>query len=245
MNSHSPKSKRALVLSAGGMYGAYQAGVWDVLQRSFSPDLVVGASIGSINGYMIACGCSAADLIERWQSLDDWRGLRWRQTFQSWIQEMCRTTPKRAYALVATETRTCRPRLFESPDVTWQHIAASCAIPVFLPAQQIGGVFYSDGGILDPAPVWAALELGATEIVSVNLLKHRPLPIRAAVRVLSAYAGYRAPEPKGVTVTEINPSARLGPVIDSVIWSRANADRWIDLGRTDAERLLRYTGVFL
>jgi predicted acylesterase/phospholipase RssA len=220
------------------MYGAYQAGVWDVLHRSFSPDLVVGASVGSLNGYLIACGHSPAELIKRWQSLDDVRKLRWRPVLQGWIQEMCRATPQCGYALVATETRTCRPRLFQWPDLTWRHIAASCAIPIVLPAQRIEGIRYSDGGILDPLPLWAAVELGATEIVSVNVLKHRPPFIRAAVRVLSAYAGYRPPKVGALEVLEITPSARLGPVLDSVYWSRANADRWIDLGRRDAERCL-------
>ena len=40
----------ALVLSAGGMYGAYQAGAWRVLAERFQPDLIVGASIGAVNG---------------------------------------------------------------------------------------------------------------------------------------------------------------------------------------------------
>jgi NTE family protein len=222
------------------MYGAYQAGVWDVLHKSFSPDLVVGASIGSLNGYLIACGCSSAELVQRWQSLNDFKKLRWRSTLESWIKEMCRVTPQCGYALVATETRTCRPRLFQWPDVTWRHIAASCAIPVVLPAQRIEGVHYSDGGILDPLPLWAALELGATEIVTVNLLKHRPLPIRAAARVLGAYSGYRRPEASGVRMTEIYPSGRLGPIIDSVYWTRENADRWIDMGRRDTERSLTH-----
>ena len=39
----------ALVLSAGGMYGAYQAGAWKAIADIFQPDLVVGASIGAIN----------------------------------------------------------------------------------------------------------------------------------------------------------------------------------------------------
>jgi predicted acylesterase/phospholipase RssA len=42
--------KRALVLSGGGMFGAWQAGAWSVLARHFQPDLVVGASAGSLNG---------------------------------------------------------------------------------------------------------------------------------------------------------------------------------------------------
>lgn len=43
---------RALVLSGGGGRGAYQAGVWAWLeQHDWKPNLVVGSSVGTINGY--------------------------------------------------------------------------------------------------------------------------------------------------------------------------------------------------
>src|SRR5579884_4471337 len=62
--------KTALVLSAGGMFGAYQAGAWEVLSDVLKPDLIVGASIGAINGWAIAGGCPPAELVERWLTLD-------------------------------------------------------------------------------------------------------------------------------------------------------------------------------
>jgi predicted acylesterase/phospholipase RssA len=241
--------KRALVLSAGGMFGAYQAGVWEVLHRSFKPDLIVGASVGSLNGYLIACGSAPDDLIRRWQSLGDVNQVRWRMArlasglldpgpLEMLIQEICQTAPECEYALVATETRTCRPRLFAWPDITWKHIAASCGVPVFLPTHQINGVYYSDGGLVDPLPLWAALELGATEVVTVDVMNRRPLPVRAAIGVLQAWAGYKRPQPERVQVLEINPSRPLGSVRDSIYWSRANTDRWIELGRQDAQSVL-------
>ena len=52
----------ALVLSAGGMFGAYQAGVWKALAERFQPDLVVGASAGALNAWAIAGGCTGAAL---------------------------------------------------------------------------------------------------------------------------------------------------------------------------------------
>ena len=48
------KPKTAVVLSAGGNYGAYQAGAWEVLAPIVEPDIVVGASVGSLNGWAIA-----------------------------------------------------------------------------------------------------------------------------------------------------------------------------------------------
>src|SRR6202046_1475091 len=61
----------ALGLSAGGMYGAYQAGAWRAIADVFQPDLIVGASIGAINGWAIAGGCPPDELIERWLNLED------------------------------------------------------------------------------------------------------------------------------------------------------------------------------
>jgi len=58
----------ALVLSAGGMYGAYQAGAWKELADVFRPDLVVGASIGALTGWAIAGGCEPEELIARWRA---------------------------------------------------------------------------------------------------------------------------------------------------------------------------------
>jgi hypothetical protein len=48
------------------MFGAWQAGAWQSLVQRFQPDLVVGASVGSLNGYATAAGWSAADLCHWW-----------------------------------------------------------------------------------------------------------------------------------------------------------------------------------
>src|SRR6266851_3984085 len=64
-------TKTALVLSAGGMFGSYQAGVWAALCSEFQPDIVVGASIGSLNGWLIASGVPAREIEDRWMNLED------------------------------------------------------------------------------------------------------------------------------------------------------------------------------
>jgi predicted acylesterase/phospholipase RssA len=68
----------ALVLSAGGMYGAYQAGAWKALADVFHPDLVVGASIGAITGWAIAGGCHPDELVDRWLHLEAASRYRWK-----------------------------------------------------------------------------------------------------------------------------------------------------------------------
>ena len=66
--------KTALVLSGGGMFGAYQAGAWKALSREISPDMVVGASVGALNGWLIASGVAAEELEQRWLDPIERRG---------------------------------------------------------------------------------------------------------------------------------------------------------------------------
>lgn len=72
---------RTLVLSGGGGRGAFHAGVYKYLMEAgknglddahsgpWVPDIVVGTSIGAVNGAAIAQGISAADLESFWLSL--------------------------------------------------------------------------------------------------------------------------------------------------------------------------------
>ena len=48
------------------MFGANQAGAWKTLSREISPDIVVGASVGALNGWLIAGGAPAEELERRW-----------------------------------------------------------------------------------------------------------------------------------------------------------------------------------
>src|SRR5438067_1634307 len=78
VQSAAPAGKTALVLSAGGMFGAYQAGVWDRLCEVIRPDIVVGASVGCLNGWLIAAGGTGRELTDRWLNLGDLATVRWR-----------------------------------------------------------------------------------------------------------------------------------------------------------------------
>jgi NTE family protein len=239
--------KTALVLSAGGMFGAYQAGVWQAIRDVFSPDIVVGASVGSLNGYLIASGYPAEDLACRWQSLEALEKLSWRiprqlkdgllqaELLDNWIQEIVeQQTPQREFGVVVTRFRGLKRKLFRAPNVRWQHLAASCAVPLFLRAHELDGELYSDGGLIDPLPLWAAIEMGAMRIVAVNVMARRPLPLRAVARALQLCTSAAAPNQKGVTLVRIEPSEPLGSALDTMYWTKSKATRWVQLGRRDA-----------
>jgi NTE family protein len=236
----------ALVLSAGALFGAYQAGAWNALSRRFQPDLVVGASAGAINGWAIAGGCSTADLLAMW--LDPataeltrprfpwvpWKGCIDPTALARHVRDLyARFKPRMPYS--ATMVEVPRLRLVRVPHdrITPEHLMASCAVPFGYPPVHIDGKLYVDGGVLDILPVWAAAEMGATRVIAVNALPLMPSrPLRAALRVVRLVG--RKPKVSGVEVVEIRPRAPLGSVRDALVWRPENVRRWIQQGEDDA-----------
>ena len=78
---------------------------------------------------------------------------------------MAHYTLRIPFAITATELPRMKPRIFRDSEITWQHLAASCALPLALPQVRIGTHWYSDGGLLGALPSWAAAELGAKRMV--------------------------------------------------------------------------------
>jgi NTE family protein len=74
---------RALILSGGGGRGAFHAGVYEYLMSenkgdvnaahsgAWKPDIVVGTSIGAVNGAAIAQGMDAGELADVWRHLEE------------------------------------------------------------------------------------------------------------------------------------------------------------------------------
>ena len=237
----------ALVLSAGGMFGAYQAGAWNVLSRRFQPDLVVGTSVGALNGWAIAGGCSPADLLAMWRDPATAGTMRLRFPFVPWngcidptglarqVQDWFeRFKPRIPYS--ATLVEVPRLRLVRVPHerITPQHLMASCAVPFGYPPVRIDGKVYVDGGLLDILPVWAAAEMGATRVIAINALPVMPSsPLRAVVRAVRLVAQKPAQTP-GLDVELIRPRTSLGSVRDALTWRAENVRRWIQQGEDDA-----------
>jgi len=221
-------SRVALVLSGGGLFGAWQAGAWRALSSWLRPDLVIGASVGALNGYAIASGADPDELAELWlrPGFADLKNLP--VTIRSLMD---RYTLRTGYAVVLTDLFRMRPKVIHGAGVTWRHLAASCAIPGVLPHHKIGGIRYVDGGLLNPLPVWAAVDLGATRIVALNALPEIPSAwLRPLARGFRRVAGYHPPIAPGVELLTIAPSGPLGSLSDALRWRRDNIERWLDLG---------------
>jgi NTE family protein len=231
----------ALVLSAGGMFAAWEAGVWKALQGRFQPDLIVGTSAGAWNGWAIAGGATPAELIAQW--LDPATGAimqpglhRAGVLLPTVLHEKARELfarfrPRLPFGLTLAEVPQLRPHLVRDSEITWQHLAATCSIPFGFPPVVIDGRRYLDGGLLGALPLWAADEMGATRAVALNVLNTLPF------RLLRTVLRPRLPG-SALQVVHLEPSVALGSLKSAVVWSRTNIERWIELGELDGKRAL-------
>jgi NTE family protein len=227
--------KSALVLSGGGMFGAWQAGAWRALAPRFKPDLVVGASVGSLNGYAIAAGWSAAELCDWWLR----PGAASFQNLPKIVHGLVDARPLEIeYAVVLVDLLRMKPWTVSGPGIGPHHLLASCAVPLAALPRRIDGRWYVDGGLLNPSPVWAAVELGATRIVALHALPEFPsVLLRPFAKAFRAVFGHHPPLPPGVELRTLTPRRPLGSLHDALYWKRENIARWIEQGAADAEDL--------
>ena len=150
--------------------------------------------------------------------------------------------PQIEYGLIVTESLKLRPRIVRGPGVTWQHLAASAAIPGVFNQHRLEGRIYSDGGLLNAVPLWAAAEMGAERIIAVNALPVSPNAlISRFIKILRAVTPTQPKMAQSIEVIQIAPSGSLGSAKDSLYWKRENALRWIEQGRMDAAGVCEHT----
>lgn len=216
------------------MFGAYQVGAWKVLSQHFQPDMVIGASIGSLNAWMVACGASPQDLEHHWLHESGMERpifrfpSRWHLGIldpgyaHHTMRRMCDEGHRqmRVGIVLRRFPNLFRSVVVEDGDVTWQHLAASCAIPVVFDLPLIGGVRYADGGLLDPLPLFAARDMGATQILGINCL---------------SWGGFG----KVSGALQLRPAKRISFRPSRALqWNRGRVEEWIAMGERDAARFL-------
>lgn len=242
------KPRPALILSGGALFGAWQVGAWAALEKMFRPQVIVGCSIGSLNGWAIAGGASAEELAEWWRRAAAQGRMQWRfprspldgflesRQIEEWIRDLHGAyRPKIEYHAVITELVRLKPRLVEGSRVTWKHLAASCALLGVLPQQKLEGAVYSDGGMLSALPMWAAREVNAGFALGLNVMPRMPWPVRAALRPVRAIRRLTGAADNAVILA---PSAPLGSWNRGIVFDRERIEQWIRQGREDTERAL-------
>jgi len=245
-----PRPPAILVLGGGGMFGAYQAGVWAELARFWRPDFIIGASIGALNAWAMAAAGDPEQWVAQWLDFREAAGHRFRfprspvsgcidrDAFEDFIRRHhARFEPRLPVGVVLTDTLRLRPFVVETPAVTWRHLAASCAVPLILPQYRLDGRWCADGGLLASLPLWAAASYQPRLIVGVSILpRGGPAWLRGVRALLHAAARWQPPMPAAPHTLVIEHPAPLGPLVETTRWRPETAARWIELGRQDALR---------
>ena len=161
--------------------------------KGVQPDLIVGTSIGSLNGAVLAAAPieqSVHRLALMWEQmqassvfgeslfrrarhlLDHWTHFHpndpLKALVEQWVPyaklEDAHTTAQTCAACIETSSE----HWFTDGSVV-DAVLASCALPGVLPPVEIGGKHYIDGGVVNSIPVSRAIELGATEIYVLHV----------------------------------------------------------------------------
>ncbi|MET7312228.1 patatin-like phospholipase family protein [Streptomyces sp. NPDC005134] len=174
----------AAVVGAGGVLGAAHVGVGHALEeRGFVPDLIIGTSVGALNGAIAAAHPDAAPWLDHvWTqlrrrevyplgslssraSIFTDRGLRRliaRAGLPSRIEQLA--VP---FTAVAMDLVNGAPALLDHGDLE-SALLASTAIPGMLPPVVREGRTLVDGGVIAYVPVLAALQAGAASVVVLS-----------------------------------------------------------------------------
>lgn len=201
--------KRAIALGAGGARGAYQIGAWKALRElGVDYDIVVGSSIGSVNG--VAMVQDDYDL-----ALDLWKNISVDKIFAGDVdldfepQDIIGSAGKLVSLLIKILTNkgldispfldllndivdeekvrasarefgivALRVPLIKGMEITKEKmkvgymakyiLASSSAFPVF-PVCEVDGNKYIDGGYYDSIPINFARNLGAEEVIAIDV----------------------------------------------------------------------------
>ncbi|MYR59418.1 patatin-like phospholipase family protein [Streptomyces sp. SID625] len=201
---------RAFVLGGGGALGAYEVGMLKALfAAGVHPDLVVGTSVGAINGAAVAADPSQASVA---RLADLWTGLGRAGVFSGSLlgrlttavrsgthlyhpaplrELLCAHLPvTRIEALslpfqcVAANIERAAEHWFTDGPLV-DAVLASCAVPGLLPPVRLDGAHFVDGGLVNSIPVGRAVALGATEIyvLQVGRVERTLSPPRAPWQV--------------------------------------------------------------
>ena len=173
--------KTALVLGGGGARGAYEIGVWQALREmDIQIDIVTGASVGAINGVIVAQ--DSFDLaLNLWREIQTdmvvdtgfpKRSSPLKDLLNRYVNENKVRNSRMDYGLATVELPLTLRHLFVEDIPRGKlvdFIVASCSLFPALKIADINNTKYVDGGYLDNLPVGMALKKGATHVIAVDL----------------------------------------------------------------------------
>lgn len=185
---------RAIVLSGGGVKGAYEIGVLQhlIMDLGRQYDILCGVSVGALNCSFLAMFPKEEEkqgfekLLQFWLTTDNskiWK--RWcplGKIHALWLKSMLNSQPlidtvhqhvnlesvrksNRKVCVGAVSLTTGKYRSFTQDDDSFvDGVLASSAFPAGLKPISIDGELYTDGGVKHITPLKEAIDLGADEI---------------------------------------------------------------------------------
>ena len=197
----------AFVLGGGGVLGAVEVGMLQALfEKGITPDLVLGTSVGALNGAMVARDPSSSvveRLTELWQEVASNREVYGDRALRTVRRAMSTGThiyssgPMRRrleeefgdttfedltvrFQVCAASIERAAEHWFSSGPLV-PAIVASAAVPGLLPPAKVGDEHFLDGGIVNSIPLGRAVALGA-DVVYVLQVGRIDRPLRVPRR---------------------------------------------------------------
>jgi len=192
----------AFVLGGGGLLGAVEVGMLRALfEADISPDLILGTSVGALNGALVAADPSPGvigRLVKLWESAAGskevygdgavrqvTRAMRTgthlhsakplRERLQQELGDLTFDDLKIPFQCCAASIERAAEHWFTEGPVA-DAVMASAAVPGLLRPARVNGEHYLDGGIVNSIPVGRAVDCGATRIFVLQVGRvDRPL----------------------------------------------------------------------
>lgn len=199
-----PAVSTAFVLGGGGVLGAAEVGMLRALfEHDIAPDLVLGTSVGALNGAMVARDPNPTvieRLTELWLTVGQGgsgygdRPLRTMRRAVSTGTHIYSPKPLRErleeefgdtriedlpvrFQVCAAHIERASEHWFDSGRLV-DAVLASAAVPGLLPPAKVDGEHFLDGGIVNSIPVARAVQLGATRLFVLQVGRiDRPLTV--------------------------------------------------------------------
>lgn len=247
-------SVNALVLGGGGARGAYQIGAIIALHElGYKYEIVTGTSVGALNALLL--GMKKIDLLkEIWVNIDFEKVIEHEYTFKNKSRETfikglfkggLKVTPLKALIKEHVDVKELKNSdiktgiVYTSPfrkytpivikeaddDMIHDYLITSCSAIPFLKKNKINNRKCYDGYYSDNLPVKLAMEMGATKVIAIDIMKG----IRKKV------------DTSNIDYLYIKPSVKLGFFLD---FNNKTINEMINLGYKDIvdnkERILEF-----
>ena len=191
--------KLALVLSGGGAKGSYEIGVYKALRKlHIKPDIITGTSIGSLNGALLVTGDyrkakklwltmsskevfghdfeSKRSYLNFMADVVKNKGVKFdkaEEIMSKYVNENKIRKSKMDFGLITYNLKSKLPKSLTKKDIPegqmLSYIMASASCFPFVEIKKVDGEEYIDGGFYDNLPINLAIEMGADQIIAVDL----------------------------------------------------------------------------